>query len=204
MPCNLSLITLITHCHCDMNGETIVTLHSLEREVVVENNSPTPKDKSNTPSAGLQGHSFLLSPLHTPTKNTLQQECGFKEMSNVYSVVFVQAEGSCIVQWRTTWACPPPIHQQSVHGEVRCFYKHPYITWSWHIIGAYWAIIIVYQLVLSRNAFCSVSVFPATPAQILNVTHAILNAALFTSLSLLCACGSFIWLDQMGRAGLPY
>lgn len=58
-------------------------------------------------------------------KNTLLQECGFKEMSNVYFVVFVQAEPlHCSLKNHLSLVCPPPIHQHSWR-EVRCFYKHP-------------------------------------------------------------------------------
>ena len=64
-------------------------------------------------------------------KNTLQQECGFKEMSNVYFVVFVQAGPLCCsLKNHLSVACPPPIHQRA-KNEVRCFYKQHFI-WTYY------------------------------------------------------------------------
>lgn len=90
---NLSLITLITPCPRDLNGETIVTLHSLERgclRTTVTQPMIRFHYKWNTPSLGLQGHNYYFHFI-LQQRNTLQPECGFKEMSNVYLVVFVQA-----------------------------------------------------------------------------------------------------------------
>lgn len=61
----------------------------------LEHNSHTPSDKiplkvkRSLFRATTSRPSFTISILQQ--RNTLQQECGFKEMSNVYVVVFVQA-----------------------------------------------------------------------------------------------------------------
>lgn len=135
--CEFAFLHVFLHSLHIIHVKRKLSLYTPCKEVVVEtikNTVVTPKvnllfSRSSRPQLKVTLSYYLHSIIQQ--RNLLQQECAFKEMSNVCLVVFVKPGlVHCSLKNHLSLQTPP----FTITQEVRGFYKPCYITSSWHIM----------------------------------------------------------------------